>query len=145
MTSANKTTTNRARKSIVAGLVGAIAIVGILAATPPRPAYANDGTPEAMGMNRPASHYEGEKVTISPGNGGGPVYAEWTMVDGEWCATFITYNGNRIVARPAANEVGWTFWVLDNGANVEVIRTAEEGAGQNTQSHWQEVYGIKRY
>ena len=112
-------------------------------AVPLDPAASQDAQP-AKSSVRPA-HYEGEPVTIYPGNGGGPVYAEWHVVDGEWCATFVTYNGNTVVARPANNEVGWTFWVTCDGNTVQVERTAEEGAGENTQSHWREVYGIKRY
>ena len=106
---------------------------------------AKDAQPAAAKSSAKSAHYEGEPVTIYPGNGGGPVYAEWHVIDGEWCATFVTYNGNTVVARPANNEVGWTFWVTCDGNTVQVERTAEEGAGENTQSHWREVYGIKRY
>ena len=155
------------RRVFVVGVACALAIVCALVALTTQ-AYANDGMsweesevraqaanagldPDAAaaswaeGAAADSVHYEGEPVTISPGNGGKDVYAEWHMVDGEWVATFVTYNGNEVVARPEANEIGWTFWVSDNGTSVQVVRTAEEGAGANTESHWQEVYGIKRY
>ena len=142
MTTAAKTTT--ARKSLVLGFVAALAVTGALVGGIGRPALANDGTPEAMGAyNQDAGgHYEGEKVTISPGIGN-DVYAEWHYVDGEWVATFLTYNYNQVTARPSGG--GWTFWVNDGGRTIQVVRTAEEGAGVNTLSHWREVDGIGRY
>ena len=135
------------KKNLVATTACALALVAALGGAAivatPRAALANDGSESATVAR--GSHYEGEPVTINPGNGGKDVYAEWHMVDGEWVATFVTYNGNEVVARPEANELGWTFWVSDNGTSVQVVRTAEEGAGASTQSHWQEVYGVKRY
>ena len=156
-----------ARGLIAIGIMFALVVVCALVALTTQ-AYANDGMsweesevraqaanagldPDAAaaswaeGAAADSVHYEGEPVTISPGNGGKDVYAEWHMVDGEWVATFVTYNGNEVVARPEANEIGWTFWVSDNGTSVQVVRTAEEGAGANTESHWQEVHGVKRY
>jgi hypothetical protein len=135
------TKTSVARKSIVAGLACALAIVGAVSAGAPKAAIANDGTEAAVQY---AGHYEGEKVTIYPDTGG-PVYAEWHMVGGRWAATFWTYNWTRVYAYPASGG-GWTFWVSDGGNSVQVVRTPDEGVGpQGTASHWREAYGIARY
>ncbi|MBR3312945.1 MAG: hypothetical protein IKG18_02270, partial [Atopobiaceae bacterium] len=108
------------RRVFVVGVACALAIVCALVALTTQ-AYANDGMsweesevraeaanagldPDAAaaswaeGAAADSVHYEGEPVTISPGNGGKDVYAEWHMVDGEWVATFVTYNGNEVVA-----------------------------------------------
>ena len=135
------TNTSVARKSVVAGLACALAIVGAVSMGAPKAAIANDGT-EAY--NRDAGHYEGEKVTIYPGTGG-PVYAEWHQVGGRWAATFWTYNWTRVYAYPSSGG-GWTFWVSDGGNSIQVVRTPDEGVGpQGTASHWREIDGIARY
>lgn len=131
-----------ARKSIVAGLACALAFAGAIAVSAPKPALANDGTEVAT---QQASHYEGEKVTIYPGEGG-PVYAEWHQVRGQWAATFLTYNWTTVYAYPASTDCGWTFWVNDGGKSIQVVRTPDEAPGpQGTNSHWREIYGIARY
>ncbi len=140
MTKTAKTTASTARKSVAAALALALAIGGAVAVSAPRHALANDGTEAAVQY---AEHYEGENVTIYPGEGG-PVYAEWHQVGGRWAATFWTYNWTRVYAYPSGG--GWTFWVNDGGNSVQVVRTAEEGVGpQGTSSHWREIYGIARY
>ena len=135
------TSARTARKSVVAGLACALALVGAVAVSAPRHAIANDGTEAAVQY---AQHHEGEKVTIYP-DAGGPVYAEWHMVGGRWAATFWTYNWTRVYAYPASGG-GWTFWVSDGGNSVQVVRTPDEGVGpQGTASHWREIDGIARY
>ena len=135
------TNTSVARKSIVAGLACALAIVGAVSMGAPRHAIANDGTEAAVQYD---GHWEGEKVTIYPETGG-PVYAEWHMVGGRWAATFWTYNWTRVYAYPSSGG-GWTFWVSDGGNSIQVVRTPDEGVGpQGTASHWREIDGIARY
>lgn len=87
-------------------------------------------------------HYEGEPVTIY-----GSVYAEWHMADGEWYATFTTYNGTQIFAQPAEAGGGWVFNALYNGQTIQVIYSDQESSETGeygpagVSSHWQALDG----
>lgn len=92
-------------------------------------------------------HYEGEPVTIYSS-----IYAEWHKAnDGQWYATFITYNGTQIFAKRAPAGGEWAFWALDGGSMVQVIYADGESSEQGqygpagVSSHWQSLDGNKWY
>ena len=80
-------------------------------------------------------HYEGENVTIY-----GSVYAEWHQANGQWVATFVTYNNTQIFATPNGND--WTFTAYRNGKSVQVKYSDKESSvyGETgpagVSSHW---------
>ena len=82
-------------------------------------------------------HYEGENVTIF-----GSIYAEWHQANGQWYATFVTYNGTQIFAEPAPAGGGWKFNAIVNGKPVLVFYSEQESSsiGQygpaGVSSHW---------
>ena len=99
---------------------------------------------EESDPDQPADeHYEGEPVTIYDS-----VYAEWHKSnDGQWYATFITYNGTQIFSQTAPAGGGWVFYALDGGSMVQVIysdmessEVGEVGPG-GVSSHWQSLDG----
>ena len=92
-------------------------------------------------------HYEGESVTIYDS-----IYAEWHKAnDGQWYATFVTYNGTQIFAKRAPAGGEWAFWAIDGGGMVQVIYADIESSEQGeygpagVSSHWQSLDGSKWY
>ncbi|MBQ6491574.1 MAG: hypothetical protein IJI88_04815 [Atopobiaceae bacterium] len=92
---------------------------------------------QQSGQGTSGGHYEGEDVTIF-----GSIYAEWHQANGEWYATFVTYNGTQIFAQPAPAGGGWKFNANVNGTSGQVFYSDKESSTEGkvgpagVSSHW---------
>ena len=128
-------------------LAAALAAGAAAMAATPATALANDGMELYPYASQYGPHYEGQDVTIGE-DWEQPVYAEWHQDRaGEWWATFLTYNGTTVYARPEVAGCGWSFHAVGaDGAWHAVYRCEESSVHglygkDGVSSHWQDDDG----
>ena len=147
------TRTSAGIKAVAAAMAIAITATGALVIATPQNALANDGYDSSAPVVNKSSHYEGESVTIWP-DSIQPVYAEWHQDDnGNWWATFWTYNYTKVYAKPAPAGCGWVFYAEESdGSFTQIIRNEMESTEDDGRlgpngiaSHWRSLEGDRWY